>query len=132
MPRQNQSGTTDRRGHITKHGSSLLRFILVTAAHSAIKYSKRMKAKYSSIVRRLGENRSIVAIARLLLETIYIMLTRNEGFVDQIDSLTERKIRAMHERSVHPHKAQNVEESLKQIKLIRSKRIGGTSKELFS
>ena len=54
VPRQDQSGNRDIKGHITKHGPSMLRFILVTAAHVAIRYSKKMKAKYLSIVRRLG------------------------------------------------------------------------------
>ena len=75
-PRQNQSGNRDIRGHITKHGPSMLRFILVTAAHSLIKYSRKMKMKYLSIVRRTGRNRAIVAIARILVETIYVMLSK--------------------------------------------------------
>ena len=66
VPRQDQSGNVDKRGHITKHGPSMLRFILVNAAHSVIKYSERMKRKYLSTVRRLGKNRAIVAIARIL------------------------------------------------------------------
>ena len=39
VPRQDQSGNRDIRGHISKHGPSMLRFILVNAAHSVIKYS---------------------------------------------------------------------------------------------
>jgi transposase len=39
-PRQDQSGSRDIRGHISKHGPSMLRIILVTAAHSVIKYSR--------------------------------------------------------------------------------------------
>ena len=57
----------------------MLRFILVTAAHSLIKYSKKMKMKYLSIVRRTGRNRAIVAIARILVETIYVMLSKGGG-----------------------------------------------------
>ena len=71
VSRQDQSGSVDRRGHITKHGPSLLRFILVNAAHCVIRYSKTMRLKYLSLVRKLRKNRSIVAIARHLLEIIY-------------------------------------------------------------
>ena len=53
VPRQDQSGNRDIGGHITKHGPSILRYILVNAAHVTIRYSKKMKAKYLSIVRRL-------------------------------------------------------------------------------
>ena len=60
VPRHDQSGNTDRRGHITKHGPSMLRFRLVTAAHSVIKYSQKLKKKYLSIVKILGKNRAIV------------------------------------------------------------------------
>ena len=98
-PRQNQSGNMDIKGHITKHGPSMLRFILVNAAHIVIKYSKRMRSKYLSLVRRLGRNRSMVAIARILLETIFVMLKKGVDFIDQIDSLTERKIKSMEKRT---------------------------------
>ncbi len=95
VPRQGQSGNRDMRGHITKHGPSMLRFILVNAAHSLIKYSEGMKRKYLSLVRRLGKNRAIVAIARILIETIYTMLSSGTEFIDRVDTLTERKMVAM-------------------------------------
>ena len=66
----------------------MLRFIMVTAAHSVIKYSDRLKRKYLSIIKRLGKNRAIVAIARILIETIYTMLKNGTEFIDRIDSLT--------------------------------------------
>ena len=43
VPRQDQSGNRDIRGHITEHGPSILRYILVTAAHVTKGYSKKMK-----------------------------------------------------------------------------------------
>ena len=42
---------------------------------------------------------AIVAIARILAETISTMLSRCSRFIDEIDSLTEKKIRAMEERA---------------------------------
>jgi hypothetical protein len=56
---------------------------MINAAHSVIRYSKRMKSKYLSMVRRTGKNRSIFAIGRVLLETIYVMLKKNVDFIDQ-------------------------------------------------
>ena len=103
VPRQNQSGSSDIRGHITKHGLSMLRFIMVTAAHSVIKYSDRLKRKYLSIVKRLGKNHAIVAIARILIGTIYIMLKNGREFIDRIDALTERKMVSMRSRASKPH-----------------------------
>ena len=103
VPRQNQSGSSDIRGHITKHGPSMLRFIMVTAAHSIIKYSDRLKRKYLSIVKRLGKNRAIVAIVRILIETIYTMLKNGTEFIDRTDALTERKMVSMRSRASKPH-----------------------------
>ncbi len=50
-------------------------------------------------MRRIGKNRAIVAIARILLERIFIMLTRGEKFIDNVDELTERKIKSMEEKA---------------------------------
>ncbi len=81
----------------------MLRFIMVTAAHSIIKYSDRLKRKYLGIVKRLGKNRAIVAIARILIETIYTMLKNGTEFIDRTDALTERKMVSMRSRASKPH-----------------------------
>lgn len=88
-PRQNQSDTRNITGHITKYGPSMLRFILVNAAHTVIKHSTKMMEKYNRLVRGLGRNRAIVAISRILLETIYVMLRKDEDYIDQNEALTE-------------------------------------------
>ncbi len=102
---------------------------MVNAAHIVVKYSKKMRSKYLSIVRRLGKNRAIVAIARMLLETIYIMLVKGEDFIDEIDSLTERKMKSMQARAKKQEKVKDLEES---IKFISEKGMRGLPKELFS
>ena len=51
--------------------------------HSLIKFTRKFKSKYLSIVRKPGKKRSIIAIARILAETIYSMLKSNVKFVDQ-------------------------------------------------
>lgn len=116
MPRQDQFGSRDIRGYISNHGPSMLRFVLVTAAHTVVKYSKRMKQKYLCIVRRPGKNTAIVAIARILLETIYAMLSRNMEFVDSIDTLTERKMKGMSERSKNPERTAKLDDAIKLIR----------------
>ena len=83
IPKEHSSGTKTVKGHITKHGPSLLRFFLVETVHSLIKYTKKFKSKYLSIVRRLGKKRSIIAIARILAETIYIMLKNNVKYIEK-------------------------------------------------
>ncbi len=122
VPKQDQSGNRDMRGHITKHGPSMLRFILVNAAHSVIKYSERMKRKYLSIVRRLGKNRAIVAIARTLIETIYAMLSRGTEFIYSIDALTERKMIAMRSRAVKPSQIPKMEDRMNELWNVKKER----------
>ena len=129
VPRQDQSGNRDLKDYITKKGPSMLIFIIVNAAHTVIKFSKKMKSKYLSLVKCLGKNRAIVAIARLLVEIIYLMLTKNEDFIDQIDSLTEKKMKAMHIRSLKPHIAKSFDEV---ARLIKTGGMRKMSKEPFS
>jgi hypothetical protein len=77
----------------------MLRFALVTASHTTIKRSRILKAKYLGMVRRVGRNRAIAAIARILAELIFNMLKNNKEFIDKIDSLTERKMKSMAEKA---------------------------------
>lgn len=129
VPRQVQSGNKDIRGHISKRGPSMLRFILVIASHTTIKRSIRLRQKYLNIVRRVGKKRAIVAIARILAETIYVMLKNGTEFIDKIDSLTERKMAAM------SHKAKNAKTSAditQSVKILREKLITKSSEHLFS
>ena len=123
VPRQDQSGSRDMRGHISKHGPSMLRFIMVNAAHIVVKYSDRMRRKYLSLVRRLGKNRAIVAIARILLETIYTMLKKGEHFVDQIDTLTARKMASMRSRAVKPSQAITLEDRMNELRNVQKERL---------
>ena len=128
VPRQSRSGSRDQRGHISKQGPSMLMFILVNAAHMVIRYSRRMRIRYLSPVRRLGNSRAVVAIARNLAETIWTMLSRGIAFLDEIDSLTERKIESMRARSLHPSRETNVRDT---IKLIKNQRMRAMSDKLF-
>lgn len=128
-PKQNQSGSRDIRGHISKRGPSMLRFILVNAAHSIIRYSKRMRIKYLHLVRKTGKKRAVIAIARILAEIIFIMLSRNVKFMDDIDPLTERKVVAMSQRARNPRVQIDIEGA---AKLLRSKEFRGMSSQAFS
>ena len=129
VPRQDQSGSRDIRGHISKRGPSMLRFVLVTASHTAIKRSKRLRAKYLSMVRRVGRNRAIVAIARILTELIYTMLKNNTEFIDKIDSLTERKMKSMSQMSMNAKASDSIAQS---VKIIREKLLTKSSEHPFS
>ncbi len=82
-PRVNQSGDKDRRGPITKHGPTYLRWALLEATMHASRhpaYSER----YQRNKRRLGKQRGAkvaqIDIARRLTHALWHMLTRNETF----------------------------------------------------
>jgi transposase len=82
-PRVNQSGESDRRGPLTKHGPRYLRWAMLEATMHALKhpaYSER----YQRNKRRLGKQRGAkvaqIDIARRLTHAIWHMLSRQEKF----------------------------------------------------
>jgi transposase len=82
-PRVVQSGDSDRRGPLSKHGPRYLRWALLEATMHALRhpaYSER----YQRNKRRLGKQRGAkvaqIDIARRLAHAIWHMLTRNQEF----------------------------------------------------
>jgi transposase len=82
-PRVNQSGESDRRGPLTKHGPRYLRWALIEATMHALKHSAYAE-RYQRNKRRLGKQRGAKVaqtdIARRLAHAIWHMLTRNQKF----------------------------------------------------
>jgi transposase len=82
-PRVNQSGESDRRGPLTKHGPTYLRWALLEATMHALKHPA-YSARYQRNKRRLGRQRGAkvaqIDIARRLAHAIWHMLTRNQEF----------------------------------------------------
>ena len=69
------SGATHRTGGITKTGRRELRWALVEAAWSAVRYHPYWKAEFERLARRMPDNKAIVAIARKLLVALWYVLT---------------------------------------------------------
>jgi transposase len=82
-PRVNQSGDKDRRGPLTKHGPTYLRWALLEATLHALKHPAYAQ-RYQRNKRRLGKQRGAkvaqIDIARRLTHAIWHMLTRNQQF----------------------------------------------------
>jgi transposase len=82
-PRVVQSGESDRRGPLSKHGPTYLRWALIEATMHALKHPAYAE-RYQRTKRRLGKQRGAkvaqVEIARRLAQAIWHMLTRNEEF----------------------------------------------------
>jgi transposase len=82
-PRVVQSGDSDRRGPLSKHGPTYLRWALIEATMHALKHPAYAE-RYQRTKRRLGKQRGAkvaqIEIARRLAHAIWHMLTRNEEF----------------------------------------------------
>jgi transposase len=82
-PRVLQSGATDRRGPISKHGPRYLRWGLFEAAMNACKhplYSERYQRTKRRLGRQRGPKIAQIDLSRKLTEAIWHMLTRNQPF----------------------------------------------------
>jgi transposase len=82
-PKVVQSGNSDRRGPLTKHGPKYLRWALLEATMHALRHSAYSE-RYQRTKKRLGKQRGSkvaqVDIARKLTQAIWHMLTNNEPF----------------------------------------------------
>jgi transposase len=82
-PRVKQSGDTDKRGPLSKHGPRYLRWGLIEAAIHAAPHPLNSE-RYQRTKRRLGRQRGAkvaqIDLARKLTEAIRYMLTRNQPF----------------------------------------------------
>jgi transposase len=82
-PRVNQSGDSDRRGPLSKHGPRYLRWALLEATMHALRHPAYAE-RYQRTKKRLGKQRGAkvaqVEVARRLAHAIWHMLSRNEEF----------------------------------------------------
>jgi len=79
-PSLHQSGSVERRGHITKQGSKLLRWVIVECARVAVVHDARLCEFYERVRRRRGEQKALVAVACKMLKIVWFMLTRREPY----------------------------------------------------
>jgi transposase len=90
VPRQYQSGNTDRRGRITKRGSKVLRSLLVECAWSSLRYNTRSRQVYARI--HCGtpsrKKKAAIALARKILVVAWAMM-RTETDYDPARNLCE-------------------------------------------
>jgi transposase len=75
VPKQFQSGETDRRGRITRRGPALRRKLLVECAWVMLRYNSWARAVYQRLSRgKARKKQAIVAVARKLLVRCWAML----------------------------------------------------------
>jgi transposase len=73
VPLEDSSGNRRRLGHITKQGSSILRFVLVEAAQVTVRSLPEWRSKYFHLALRRGRKIAKVAMARKLAVCLYWM-----------------------------------------------------------
>src|SRR5467141_2892586 len=83
VPLEDSSGNRRRLGHITKQGSSILRFLLVEAAQVTVRSLPEWHRKYFHLAMRRGRKIAKVAMARGLAVRMYWMM-RKEWDYEQL------------------------------------------------
>jgi transposase len=74
VPLEKSSGKGRQRlGHITKQGNSMLRGLLVEAAHIAVRHEPRWKRKYLRLAMKKNRSIAAVAVARCLAIRLWWM-----------------------------------------------------------
>ncbi len=79
VPLEDSSGNRRRLGHITKQGSSILRFLLVEAAQVTVRSLPEWRSKYFHLAMRRGRKIAKVAMARKLAVCLYWMWRKGAG-----------------------------------------------------
>jgi len=80
VPLEKSSGKRRRLGHITKQGSSILRFLLVEAAQATVRKNPEWRSKYFHLALRRGRNIAKVAMARRLAIRLYWMWREGQEY----------------------------------------------------
>jgi transposase len=76
VPLEDSSGNRRRLGHITKQGSSMMRFLLVEAAQVTVRSVPEWRSKYLHLMMRRGRKPAKVAMARKLAVRLYWMMRK--------------------------------------------------------
>ena len=88
VPRQYQSGETDRRGHITKRGPKVLRSAMVECAWGCLRFNAWARATWERLIANgVGKKKAIVAVARKLLVRCWGMLKAGKSWRNPLSAV---------------------------------------------
>jgi transposase len=85
VPLEDSSGNRRRLGHITKQGSSKLRFLLVDAAQGTVRSRPQWCSRYFHLMMRRGRKIAKVAMARRLAVSLYWMLRQGWDYQQWVE-----------------------------------------------
>jgi transposase len=83
-PRESSSGGRQRLGSISKQGNSMMRWLLVEAAHQAARHDLELRRDYLRLKIRRGSAVAKVAIARKLAVRMYWMLRTGADYAQLV------------------------------------------------
>jgi len=89
---ERSSGEKRRFVGISKAGSRLLRYLIVEAAHTAVKNDEELKRFYQRLMRGKGKYKAIVAVGRKLLIRSFIMLRDGIDYAEFIRRGVEARL----------------------------------------
>jgi len=84
VPLEKSSGNRRRLGHITKQGSSMLRFLLVEAAQVTVRSVPEWRSQYFRLTMRRGRKTAKVAMARRLAIRLYWMWRQGLDYEESV------------------------------------------------
>jgi transposase len=90
VPLEKSSGNRRRLGHITKQGSSMVRFLLVEAAQVTVRSLPEWRSKYVHLMMRRGRKIAKVAMARKLAVALYWMWRKGWNYEQSKSSVRTR------------------------------------------
>jgi transposase len=85
VPLEDSSGNQRRLGHITKQGSSMLRFLLVEAAQVTVRSLPQWRGRYFHLMMRRGRKIAKVAMARRLAVHLYWMMREGWNYQELVE-----------------------------------------------
>ena len=91
-PRVHQSGNVLWNGGVSKCGSSILRWAIVEAARTAVRYDEKLGEFYGRVKARRGGSKAIVAVGNKMLKIVWVMLVRREPYSGVNKELYEGKL----------------------------------------
>ena len=80
-PGNNESAGKRKSGR-TRKGNAIIRFILCECANAARMTKSTLAAKYKSLMVRKSHKKAIVALAHKMIRLIYLLLTRQQPYID--------------------------------------------------
>lgn len=85
-PRLDESGSSRRLGHISKHGPSVVRWVLCESSWKVIRKSKGLRGFYEGVMAGQSARKkiAIVAVCRKLLSIMRAMLKTGELFNEEL------------------------------------------------